>query len=115
MNDDFLTKLFWLDARERLIRTFVQVLVATLPAQVVADSITKADWANARILLAQAVTAALAASVSLLWSLIAARKPNTLSPASNVTVLDEPDSSIFELSDEGESYHPDDLPGEGQG
>jgi hypothetical protein len=109
---DFLTKEFWLDAKERVIRTFVQVLIATLPVQTVATALFEGDLENLKTLGLQALTAALAASLSLLWSLLAASKPNTLSPASSVVVPFEPADTGFltETDLEEESYHPDDVP-----
>lgn len=109
---DFLTKEFWLDAKERLTRTFVQVLVATLPAQTVADTLINGDLQNLKVLGYQALAASAAASISLLWSLLAASKPNTISPASSVVVPADPvDTGFLIDSDLEESYHPDDLAG----
>jgi hypothetical protein len=110
---DVLSKVFWLDARERLIRTFVQVLVVTLPFQTVSDALFAGDWRALQTLGMQALLAAAAAALSLLWSLISAKKPNTISPASNVVVPTEPVDTGFltETDLEEESYHPDDLAG----
>lgn len=86
-----LTKAFWVDARERVIRTFVQVLVVTMPAQTVASDLFSGNWQNLQVLGTQALTAAAAASLSLLWSLLAAKKPNTISPASSVSIEGKPE------------------------
>jgi hypothetical protein len=86
-----LTKAFWVDARERVIRTFVQVLVATMPAQTVASDLFSGNWDNLQVLGTQALTAAGAAAISLLWSLLAAKKPNTISPASSVSIDGKPE------------------------
>jgi hypothetical protein len=84
-----LTKAFWVDAKDRLFRTFVQVLVATLPIQTVSGQIFAGDWEALKALGLQALTAAGAASLSLLWSLIVAKKPGTISPASGAVVKGE--------------------------
>jgi hypothetical protein len=83
---DVLTKEFWIDARERLIRTFVQVFLVTLPLQTVSDSLFAGDWQALKVLGLQALTAAAGASLSLLWSLIVAKKPGTVSPASGASL-----------------------------
>ena len=97
MTNDLLTKTFWLDARERVTRTFLQVLVATLPAQTVATDLFAGNWENLKVLGVQALTAAAAAGLSLLWSLVAAKKPGTISPASSVVV---PGEIVGEVVDE---------------
>lgn len=96
-NQDLLSKVFWLDAKERLIRTFFQVLITTLPAQTVATTLFSGDWAQLKVLAWQALTAAGAACLSLLWSLIKAKKPGTISPASGVVV---PGELVGEVVDE---------------
>jgi hypothetical protein len=84
-----LTKEFWQDAKERAIRTFFQTLLATLPIQVAADKVIAGDWQNLKVLGYQALTAAVAAALSVLMSTYFAKKPNTISPASNVPIPGE--------------------------
>jgi hypothetical protein len=108
-DNDVLTKAFWQDARERCIRTFLQVLVATLPAQTVVEEVVSGDLQRIKMLSFQALIAAAAAGLSLLWSLIAAKKPNTISPASSVVVQEEAYEGDGFEGDSGESYNPEDL------
>ena len=107
-----LTKVFWLDALERAKRTFIQVLIVTLPFQSFSDALFAGDWQALKTLFLQTLLAGAAAALSVVWSLISAKKPNTISPASGVVVPQEPvDTGLLVDSDLEESYHPDDLAG----
>jgi hypothetical protein len=96
-----LTREFWADARERLLWTFAQTFIATIPLNVVASA-ASGDVDQVKAIGIQAATAALAASFSLLKSLVFASKPNTVSPASSAPVppLFDLDFSDEDFSDE---------------